>query len=53
MIIMFNSSVNANDSNNCGSEPTEDQRLYWMAVSRLPPFEAEHEVQINQNNSTY
>ena len=32
-------------SNNCGSEPREDQRLYWMAVCRLPPFEAEHEVQ--------
>lgn len=31
-------------NNNCGSEPREDQRLYWMAVSRLPPFEAEHEV---------
>lgn len=31
-------------NNNCRSEPREDQRLYWMAVSRLPPFEAEHEV---------
>lgn len=32
-------------TNNCRSEPREDQRLYWMAVSRLPPFDAEHEVQ--------
>ncbi|KAK2567159.1 Zinc finger MYND domain-containing protein 19 [Acropora cervicornis] len=36
-------SVNTN-RNNCASEPREDQRLYWMAVSRLPPFEAEHEM---------
>lgn len=41
-------SVNTN-RNNCASEPREDQRLYWMAVSRLPPFEAEHEHFMNLN----
>ena len=42
-LYIFSFSVNTN-RNNCASEPREDQRLYWMAVSRLPPFEAEHEV---------
>lgn len=40
-------------NNNCRSEPREDQRLYWMAVSRLPPFEAEHEHFMNLNYKCY
>lgn len=40
-------------NNNCGSEPREDQRLYWMAVSRLPPFDAEHENYMSLNYKYY
>ena len=32
-------------SANCNAnQPREDQSLYWMAVSRLPPFEVQDEV---------
>lgn len=51
--VKLNSADNAGHSNNCGSEPREDQRLYWMAVCRLPPFEAEHEHFMNLNYKCY
>ncbi|XP_027055226.1 zinc finger MYND domain-containing protein 19-like, partial [Pocillopora damicornis] len=51
--VKSSSADSAGHSNNCGSEPREDQRLYWMAVCRLPPFEAEHEHFMNLNYKCY